>query len=277
LAKSDPIRLLDPLLQLLPEDRRGHLGSLPVRCTGMNTTPFGRLARRSVVLPLAVLAASQVQAQATTNPPAPQGVLSLNASASVDVPHDWMSLSFQATREGSDAGVVQAQLKTALEAALAEARRVARPGQVEVQTGGFSIYPRHGSKGQISGWQGSTRLLVEGRDMAVISQLGGRITSMSIAGVGFSLSREAREQVESQVTAQAIARFRARAAEQAKAFGYAGYAVREVSVSMDQDGGGMPVPRVAMASARMAEDAPLPTEAGKGTVTATVSGSVQMR
>jgi predicted secreted protein len=245
----------------------------------MNTPTIARLARRSLIIPLATLVASPVLAQtaAVSAAPVPQGVLSLSASASVDVPHDWMSLSFQATREGSDAGTVQSQLKTALEAALAEARRLARPGQVEVQTGGFAIYPRYGSKGQINGWQGSTRLLVEGRDMAAISQLTGRISSMSIAGVGFSLSREAREQVEAQVTAQAIARFRARAADQAKAFGYAGYTVREVSVGLEQEGGGVPMPRVTMAAARMAEDAALPTEAGKGTVTASVNGSVQMR
>jgi len=245
----------------------------------MNIPLLTRQARRALIVPLAALAASPVLAQATATAPAPvpQGVLSLNASASVDVPHDWMSLSFQAQREGSDAGQVQAQLKSALEAALAEARRVARPGQVELQTGGFSIYPRYGNKGQINGWQGSTRLTVEGRDMAAISQLAGRIGSMSIAGVGYSLSREAREQVEAQVTAQAIARFRARATDQAKAFGYAGYTVREVNVGLDQEGGGVPVPRVTMAAARMAEDAALPTEAGKGTVTATVNGSVQMR
>lgn len=236
-----------------------------------------RLGRQSLLLPLASLTAPMAMAQTAASAPVPQGVLNLSASASVDVPHDWMSLSFQTSREGSDPAVVQSQLKTALEAALAEARRVARPGQLEVQTGGFSLHPRYGSKGQINGWQGSTRLNIEGRDMAAISQLGGRINSMSIAGVGFSLSREAREQVESQLSAQAIARFRARAAEQAKAFGYSGFSVREVSVGLDQDGGGVPVPRVAMASARMAEDAPLPTEAGKGTVTATVNGSVQMR
>ena len=46
------------------------------------------------------------------------------------------------TREGQDAATVQSQLKQALDAALAEARKAARPGQVEVQTGNFSLYPR---------------------------------------------------------------------------------------------------------------------------------------
>lgn len=244
-----------------------------------HTTSLKRLGRHTLLIPLASLAAVPALAQtaAAAPGPVPQGVLTLSASASVDVPHDWMSLSFQASREGSDAGVVQSQLKTALEAALAEARRVARPGQVEVQTGGFSIYPRYGSKGQINGWQGSTRLLVEGRDMAAISQLSGKIGSMTIARVGYGVSREAREKLESEITAQAIGRFRARAAEQARLFGYAGYVLREVNVNVDQPGPGVPMVRMAMAKVGMADEAALPVEAGKGTVTANVSGSVQLK
>jgi predicted secreted protein len=125
---------------------------------------------------------------------------------------------------------VQSQLKQALDAALAEARKAARPGQLEVQTGNFSLYPRYAAKGGINGWQGSAELVVEGKDMPAIGQLTGRIGTMTIARVGYGLSRELREKVEGEVTAQAIARFRARAADYAKQFGYAGYLMREVSV-----------------------------------------------
>lgn len=232
---------------------------------------------RHCVLPaaLTLLAAGPVLA---ADAPPPEGVLQLTASATLDVPRDWMSLSFSTNREGSDAATVQSQLKQAVDAALAEARRIAKPGQVEVQTGGFSIYPRYGQKGTLTGWQGSTELLVEGRDMAAIGQLTGRIASMSISRVAYSLSREAREKVEAEVSAQAVARFRARAAEHAKQFGYAGYSVREVNVMLEQpQGGPVPMPRMAMALAKSADAEALPVEAGKGTVTATVSGSVQMK
>lgn len=222
--------------------------------------------------------ASLAHAQAPLPQPASEGVLVLSASATQEVPRDWMSLTLSVSREGSDATAVQNQLKQAVDAALAEARKQARPGQVELQTGGFSIYPRYGSKGQLTGWQGSTELVVEGRDMATIGQLSGRISSMTIQRVNYSLSREAREKVEAEVAAQAIARFRARAAEQARLFGYAAYAVREVNVALDQPGP-MPyaAPRVAMAMAKAPEGDALPVEAGKGTVSATVSGSVQMK
>ena len=75
--------------------------------------------------------------------PPPQGVLGLSANASVEVAKDLLAVTFSTTRDGADANTVQAQLKQALDAALAEAKKAARPGQVDVQTGNFSIYPRY--------------------------------------------------------------------------------------------------------------------------------------
>jgi len=202
--------------------------------------------------------------------------LSLSASATVEVPRDTLTVRFGITKEGSDAGLVQSQLKQALDAALAEARKIAKPGAVEVQTGNFSLYPRYAPKGGINGWQGSAELVVEGRDMAAIAQLTGRVSSMSIASVGYSLSREAREKQESDVVAQAIARYKAKAADYARQFGYGGYQIGEVSVSADSN---MPQPMAApmarFKSAAMADEA-LPVEAGKASVSATVSGTVLM-
>ena len=57
--------------------------------------------------------------------------------------------------------------------------------------------------------------------MPAIGQLTGRISTMTIGRVGYGLSRELREKVEGEVTAQAIARYRAKAADYAKQFGYA--------------------------------------------------------
>src|SRR4051794_5974162 len=88
--------------------------------------------------------------------PAPQGVVRLTSSASVEVARDVLSIAFGTNREGADAAMVQTQLKQALDAALAEAKKAARPGQLEVQTGAFSLSPRYTSKGTVSGWQGST-------------------------------------------------------------------------------------------------------------------------
>ncbi len=213
----------------------------------------------------------------------PQNVVSLSASASVEVPKDWLTVVFSTAREGADAAAVQSQLRQALDTALTEARKAARPGQLEVQTGAFSLYPRYapinpktptGQPG-IVGWLGSTELVVEGRDTQAIAQLTGRIQTLSIARVGFSLSREAREKVDGDVSAQAISRFRARADAVSRQFGFSGYTVREVNVSSNEPPGQIQPMMRAQASRAMADES-LPVEAGKAVVTATVSGSVQM-
>lgn len=211
---------------------------------------------------------------------APQNVISLSASASVEVQKDWLTIVFSTTRDGADAAAVQSQLRQALDTALTEARKVAKPGQVEVQTGGFSLYPRYTNKPNaapvINGWQGSTELVVEGRDVQAISQLTGRVTTLTIGRVAFSLSREAREKVEAEVAAQAISRFRARADAVSKQFGFSGYTVREVAVNAESPGT-VPMPMMRAQAMRASAEEALPVEAGKATVTAQVSGSVQMR
>jgi predicted secreted protein len=210
-------------------------------------------------------------------PQPPQGVVNLSASATQEVAKDLLTISLSTTKEGPDAAAVQSQLKQALDAALAEAKKGARPGQLDVQTGNFSLQPRYTNKGAINGWQGSAELIVEGRDMQAIGQLTGRITTLTISGVAYNLSRELREKTEADVAAQAIARYRAKAAEVAKNFGYAGYTLREVNVQSNDAGPVRPMPRFAKAmAASVASDEALAVEPGKGSVTVTVAGTVQL-
>lgn len=212
----------------------------------------------------------------TAEAPQPSGVVSLTASANVEVPKDLMTVTLTTTRDGQDANTVQAGLKQALDAALAEAKKAAKPGQVDVRTGNFSLYPRYTNKGVISGWQGTAELVVEGRDMPALGQLVGRISSMTIGRVGYGLSREARERNESEVSARAIAAYRAKAGEIAKQFGYGSYVIREVNVQAnEQPGNIIPMARAQMMS-KSSDDSPLPIEAGKAQVVVTVSGTVQM-
>ena len=232
-----------------------------------------RITRRALALGLVL---SSLPAWSAEQAP-PQGVVSLSSSATLEVARDLLSVTFNTTREGADAALVQSQLKLALDAALAEARKAAKAGQVDVQTGNFTLSPRYTNKGAANGWQGSAELVVEGRDMQAIGQLTGRIGTLTINRVGYAISRELREKSESEVSAQAIARYRAKAADYAKQFGYTGYAIREVNVSSNEQ---QPIPRQMMVQAKAmsapAADEMLPVEPGKGMVTVNVSGTVQM-
>jgi predicted secreted protein len=211
------------------------------------------------------------------DPPSPENVVSFMASSTIEVTKDLLAVSLQVTREGPDAAGVQAALKQVLDAALAEAKKTAQSGALDVRTGQFSIYPRYGRDNRISGWQGTAEMVLEGRDNARVAQAAGRIKDMNITGTGYAISRDLREKHESDVTAQAIAKYRARAGEIAKQFGFAGYALREVNVSAQDMGGPQPVPMMtSRARAMDAAETALPTEPGKGTITATVQGSIQL-
>lgn len=208
--------------------------------------------------------------------PPPQNVLQLAATGTVEVQQDLLMLTLSTTREGPDAAVVQAQLKSALETALAEAKKAALPGQLDVRTGNFSLYPRSNRDGKISGWNGTAELVLEGRDFPRITATAGKIQTMTMGGVMFGLSRDQRARVETEAQQIAIERFKTKATELAKGFGFSGYTLREVSVnSNDQN---YPRPRMMAMEMKSAQaDAPVPVEAGKSSVVVNVSGSVQLR
>jgi predicted secreted protein len=207
----------------------------------------------------------------------PQNVAQLSASGSVEVQQDLLSIAMSTSRDGTDAGTVQTQLRQALDTALTQAKQAASPGLMEVRTGNFSLYPRYNKDGKINGWQGSTELVLEGKDFPRITSMAGKIQSLSMANVGFALSREQRAKVEGEAQTLAIERFKAKAGEVAKSFGFGGYSLREVSINAN-DQSYSPRPRVmAMSAKSEMADAPIPVEAGKSTVLVTVSGSVQMK
>nr|WP_315241279.1 SIMPL domain-containing protein [uncultured Albidiferax sp.] len=207
----------------------------------------------------------------------PRNVVQLSASSAIEVQQDLLTMVLSTSRDGTDAGVVQTQLKVALDAALTEAKKAVLPGQLDARTGNFSLFPRYGKDSKIVGWQGTTELVLEGRDFARIASTAGKINTLTMGNVGFGLSRSQRAQVEGQAQAMAIEQFKAKAGEIAKGFGFTGYSLREVSVNAS-DAGGMPRPRMMAMEAKMASsDMAMPVEAGKSTVQVTVSGAVQLQ
>ena len=222
----------------------------------------------------AAAAAGGATAQSIAAPP--QNVLQLTASGTVEVQQDMLSMTLTTTRDAADAATVQSQLKAAVDAALAEAKKNAQPGQLDVHTGNFSLSPRYTREGKINGWQGSAELVLEGRDFPRITQTAGRITTLSVGNVGFALSREQRARSETEAQTIAIENFKQKATELAKGFGFGGYTLREVSVNANDSG---PIrPRAMAAQAKsFSADAPVPVEAGKTSVVVNVSGSVQLK
>lgn len=224
-----------------------------------------------MLLSAACLAAGFATAQAE---PLRANVVSFQTTATQEVTQDLLAVTLQANREGTQAAEVQAGLKQALEAALAEAKRSAQPGAMEVRTGYFAVNPRYGNNGRINGWQGTAQLVLEGTDTTRISQTAGKLNQLNIVNVNYGLSRALREQHESALTAEAINRFRSRAGELTKNFGFTNYSLGEVNVQTGDPGfQGRPM-MMAMRAKAAEADAALPVEPGKGLLTVTVSGQV---
>jgi predicted secreted protein len=237
----------------------------------------GRLQRASACL-LASGALGLLAPAQAAEADGPRNAVNLSATATQEVTQDLLVVTLQAVKEGpaTAAAEVQAGLKRLLEAALAEARKDAQSQTMEVRTGEFSVQPRYNSAGRINGWQGSAHLILEGTDAARISQTSGRLSQCNVVNVGYGLSRALRERHESQLTSEAITRFKTRASQIATDFGLKGYTLGEVSVSSSEPGF-EPRPLMAMAvRAKSIEgaDAALPVEPGKGVLSVTVSGRV---
>lgn len=201
--------------------------------------------------------------------------VSLSASAQVQLAQDVLTLTLQATRQGYEAATVQNQLKAALDAALPVLRKDAATGQMEVRSGHFGLSPRYDRDGRITAWHGTAELVLEGQDVARITQAAGKVQEMTVSSLSFGLSAAQRRQAQDQAQAQAIAQFRKRADEAAKSFGAAGYVIDDVHLRYD-DGAGQPRPQL-MAARAMSDTAAVPTEAGTTTVTVVVSGSVKLQ
>ena len=241
---------------------------------------------RAAVLALALALAGPVtlaHADAGSAAPTaqPANLVSLSASGFLEVPQDWLTVRLSVSREGDDAASVQSQLRKALDGGMAVARAAVMPNQqLQARSGAFGVYPRYDKNGKIGGWQGRAELVLEGRDFTRIASTAGKIDSMAISDMGFSLSREAQQKLESEVQALAIDRFQSRAKEVAKGFGFDSFQLREVNVSSADDGGGMPMPMRAMAMQEKAmSSAPrvVAMEAGISRVTVNVSGTVALK
>jgi len=202
-------------------------------------------------------------------------VLTLDAQARAAVANDEMVVVLAVERDGAQVGVLNDAVLAQLNAAIAEAKSVEG---VRARLGSLWTQPNHTREGKQQGWRVRGEVVLESTRMSALAQLGARLGErMQLSGVQFRLSAERRQAEEKRLIAEAARAFRARAADAAAAFGFAGYELREMAL---RSGGGAPGPRPMAAMARIAtaaDAAPLPTEGGESDVVVGVSGSVELK
>lgn len=198
----------------------------------------------------------------------------LSTQAQMEIDNDWLTVNLSATVQGADPVAVQNQLKHLTAQAQAELKKRAGANWV-FHTGDFTVFPRYGNTGKVTGWQGQARIVVEGSDWVAVTQHAAAAPGFVVEGSRQSLSNTRREQFEAQVRDQAIRQYQAKAQAIAVSFGFKQYKLKEVQVNSDSGVVMMMAAPKAMRAAE-ASDAPIPVEVGKGQVTVTVSGTVSL-
>lgn len=204
-------------------------------------------------------------------------VLNIDATVSSEVVPDLAVVTLAIVREGPDVAPLTSEVNQALAKAFADARAV--PGVI-ASNGGYTTSPRYDGRGGQStrnGWQVRAQIILKSKDFNALGNLVGRLgQSLQIASSSFEISPELRAQEGAALIDRGARAFQEKALAATKAFGFAGYSIRQVTVG---NAGQSSFPRaMAMRSeVGTTSSSPLPVEPGQVTLTLTVSGSLQLR
>jgi len=225
--------------------------------------------------PVAALALAAALCVAGAPASAAGPTLALEAQARSAVANDEMVVTVAVERDGPQVGPLNDAVIAQLNAAIAEARAVEG---VRARLGSVWTQPVVGREGRQQGWRVRGEVILESTRMAALAQLGGRLAErMQLAGVQFRLSAERRRTEEQRLVAEAARLFRERAGEGARAFGFQGYELKEMTLRTGGGAGPRPL-AMARGGAEAAPAAmPLPAEGGDSEVVVGVAGTVELR
>ena len=229
---------------------------------------------RTALALAAGLAAAAAFAQAAPEPRFNQ--VDLQAEVSREVQNDLMTAALFA--EASDPSA--AQIASQLNRVTADALKIAGEFKtVKARSGFTNTFPVYEKGNKLAGWRGRSEIRLESKDVAAMSTLIGRLqSSMQLGGVQFTVSPEARRQVQNELLTEAVAAFRDRADIASKALGGRSYKIRRISLNT---GGFIPGPRPMMADRAMAAPSsasvPPPSfEGGTSMVQVNANGTVEV-
>lgn len=203
--------------------------------------------------------------------------VSLNAVGQQDVDQNYLTMTLSYTANGADSKSTQQELTQKISAAIKKAKNYENGEKVKVKSGQFSVYPRY-QKQNIIGWTGQGSVIIEGTDFSNISKAASELDGLVISNISMSVSPELNKSLQSETINKAISNFKQDAQRITEQFGFSKYTIKEVSVSYDQPQRVFRGEMMAMAKADSLGSSPneLTVEPGKTTLTATVSGSIEM-
>jgi len=241
----------------------------------------GRIKRKQLLCAGALALACAFTAQAPAYAQAPDAAsqaaakwpqASLNAEASSVVAQDTVKITLAAELTDASQAKVAAELGKTLNSVMDQAKGNAK---VKARSGSYNLYPFTDKSGKITSWRGRGEIILESTDFEAASKLANTLSDrMPIAGLAFSVSREARAKAEQSLLAEAVKAFQQRAQALTDAFGYSSYALRNVELGGSGAQPYQPAPRM---MAMAADKAAVPLEGGTETVTVSVRGSIFLK
>ncbi|HDV7284281.1 TPA: SIMPL domain-containing protein [Mannheimia haemolytica] len=229
------------------------------------------------ILPLAV--ATAVTSAETNTVEHKDKPASFNFSTEVSrtVEKDVMQASVYSQKSGKSLPELKKFVSENLNRVLVEAKK--HPS-IEVQAEGVTNHVNYNNKGNIDGWDTSGSIQLKSKDFdamaAVLENLG---KDVAIRYIDFSVSPEKMASLEDEMTLEIISKFQHKADVIQKALGAKTYKLVNINIQTPNDGGRPYYEHRAMyAVSSMAQSKSMdeiPLEAGKTTISATASGSVE--
>lgn len=209
-------------------------------------------------------------------PPQGHTVLNFAATESVSLPQDTLTAALRIEARSADPRKVQADINTAMEKALAVAKKVAG---VKVTTGGYQVYEQRLER-NLRLWQGQQGLQLESKNAAAVLELAGQLQASGFVmnGLSYSLSPEKAASVRDELLVKALGSLKAKAALVARTLGKSGYEL--VDVNLGGDAPVMPMYRAVRAEMVMADAAASPppaAEPGETEVAVSVSARALLK
>lgn len=203
-----------------------------------------------------------------------EGIVNLQASASVEVDTDTMLAMVAVEAENHDPAELATQINKKMAWALETAKSYKA---VKVKGGSYTTHQLYNKK-IFRAWRGTQMITLESKNSAELGKLIGLLQKkLLIKSLRYQVSKEKIEAVNAQLMTQAIAKFNQQAVVITKAFDKNKYLIHQVNIN-----GQNQRPPVHYAKARvmnnsmMTESAPANLQPNSSTIQVTVNGSIRL-
>lgn len=233
---------------------------------------------RAAALCGTLIAAASAPAQTPAAPARFEGTLvTIATAAEIEASNDEALASFYLEVQDADLARAQSQLNQRVAEGVATLKRADPKAQVE--TAGYGSYPIYAAGGgrKIVGWRARQGVNLRTTELATLPKtVAAAQQQLALGGIGFRLSRAARDRIDAELIQRAYANLSARIAAAAQAMGVPPARVRIEEVNFGARGDTPPIVPIARAMAMSAEPMAEPSfDAGASTQRLEVTAKVR--